>query len=116
MVNCQESSNLLTDHPSRFHYVLKDFTGLATPAFIAWKPTVNTAISSAKIPDTKNIHQLIDTLYAKSCSHLCMAHHAIGKAITEETSTSFKKSIESIPAIVLTDAPNTLRIPISLTR
>src|SRR6476646_5693144 len=96
--------------------VRKDFTGLATPAFIAWKPTVNTAMSNARTPDTKNIHQLIDTRYAKSSSHLCIAHHAMGNAITEEISTSFKKSTDSIRAILLTDAPNTLRMTISLTR
>ena len=96
--------------------VRKDFTGFATAAFIAWKLTVNNAISNARIPATKNIHQLIDTRYAKSSSHLFIAHHATGNAITEAISTSFKKSFESIVTIFVTDAPNTFRIPISFMR
>ena len=39
-------------------------------ALIAWKLTVNNAINNAIVPAAIKIHQLIFTLYAKSCSHL----------------------------------------------
>ena len=55
-------------------------------------------------------------LYAKSCNHLSIANQAIGTARISAMITSFKKSFESRPMRLLTDAPNTLRMPISFTR
>jgi len=39
--------------------VRNDFTGLATAAFIAWRPTVSKAIINTPTPAKANIHQLI---------------------------------------------------------
>ncbi len=48
------------------HYsLLKLFTGFAIAAFIAWKLTVISAITSAEIPAIANTLQLIETLYSK---------------------------------------------------
>ena len=56
------------------------------------------------------------TLYAKSFSQLCMAYHATGNAMIAATATSFKKSFDSNPTIVVTLAPNTFLTPISFIR
>lgn len=46
------------------HSLLKLSTGLAIAALIAWKLMVIMPISKAVNPATKNIHQLIEILYA----------------------------------------------------
>jgi len=71
--------------------VLKLFTGLATAALMAWKLTVNNAISKAAIPATANTHQLILILYAKSCNQLLITNQDIAQAMTIDIPTSFKK-------------------------
>src|SRR6185436_11716409 len=96
--------------------LLKALTGLAIAALIAWKLTVSMAISRAVNPATANIHQLILIRYAKSSSHLFIAHHAIGDAMMMAIITSLRKSVESIFVISCTDAPKTFLIPISLIR
>src|SRR6188474_2067770 len=96
------------------HSVLKDFTGLAIAAFIAWKLTVNNAISKVHRPAIRNTVQLILILYAKSSSHLFIHHHAIGKAMKAATNVSFKKSFDNKVTTFGTEAPKTLRTPISL--
>ncbi|MEJ7829990.1 MAG: hypothetical protein WKF91_17405 [Segetibacter sp.] len=102
---------------SRFVYsVLKLLTGLAIAAFIAWKLTVITAISKASNPAVANTHQEIFILYAKPSSHLLIAHHAIGVAITIATHTSFIKSLDNNCTMLPIDAPKTFLTPISLVR
>src|SRR3546814_1951640 len=54
--------------------------------------------------------------YTKSSSHLLMAHQAMGDAMTTATSTNFIKSVDNIATMPDTDAPSTLRMPISLVR
>ncbi len=83
---------------------------------MAWILTVTSAIHAAIKPATIKIHQLIDIRYAKSANHVCMAYHAIGKAISDAMITSFRKSFDKSITIVPTLAPNTLRMPISLMR
>src|ERR1051326_2589750 len=68
------------------------------------------------IPLTAKTHQLILVRYAKSSNHLFIAHHAIGAAMTNAINTSCKKSFDRSDTICETDAPNTLRTPISLVR
>lgn len=46
-------------NPALDYSLLKLFTGLASPAFIARKLTVINAINKAATPATANIHQLI---------------------------------------------------------
>ena len=96
--------------------VLKLFTGFAIAAFIALKLIVINAINKAITPAMINIHQLIAVRYAKSSSHRLIAQPATGKAITEEIITSLRKSLDNIATILLTLAPNTFLMPISLIR
>ena len=83
---------------------------------IAWKLIVASAITTASKPAAKNIHQLILMRYAKSLSQLFIKYQATGDAITKATITSLMKSFESNNTILDIDAPNTLRMPISLVR
>ena len=69
-----------------------------------------------KEPLRANIHQLNVVLNAKSCSHLFIAHQASGAAITNANSTRLIKSFESNETICDTEAPSTLRTPISFVR
>jgi hypothetical protein len=46
-------------------------------------------------------------------SQLFITHQTKGNAISAARTTSFKKSFESIITTLLTDAPTTLRMPIS---
>ena len=94
----------------------KLFAGLATAALIAFELIVSKAMINANNPAPAKTHQLIAIRYAKSCNHLFMAYHATGKAISQEIIISFKKSLESMPAILPTDAPKTFLMPISLVR
>src|ERR1041384_1543739 len=96
--------------------VRKLFTGFLNAALIAWKLTVANAMNIAATPATANTHHCIVTRYGKSCSHVCIAQYDNGAAKTNAISTSFKKFLESNPVILLTDAPNSLRTPISLIR
>ena len=54
--------------------------------------------------------------YAKSCNHLFMVNHAIGTAITVATATNFAKLFANKIVTDVTEAPNTLRMPISFVR
>src|ERR1700722_371915 len=96
--------------------VLKLFTGFATAAFIAWKLIVTNATITASIPANAKIHQLIFILYAKFCNQLFITNHASGEAITNEMKMSLIKSFDKRKTILLTDAPSTLRTPISFVR
>src|SRR5438045_3628051 len=97
-----------------FYSVLKLFTGFATAAFIAWKLIVSRAMLKAAMAAIPKTHQLIATLYGKSCNHLLIANHATGKAISAAINTGFKKFSESIVVIFITLAPRIFLIPISL--
>ena len=99
-----------------FHSVRKLSTGLATAALIAWKLIVNSAINKATNVVIANTIQLKPVRYAKLCSQLCIAHHAIGDAIKMAIPTNFKKSFESNATMLVTLAPNTFRTPISFMR
>src|SRR4030095_5973487 len=101
-------------HGFNFYSVRNDFIGLAIAAFISWKLTVNNAINKVHRPAMRNMVQLIFILYAKSSSHLFIHHHAIGKAMTAATNVSFKKSFDNKVTTFGTEAPKTLRTPISL--
>src|SRR5215204_3917176 len=56
----------------------------------------------------------ISVLYAKSLSHVSIIQYDIGKPITIAMITSRVKSLVINNTILDADAPNTLRIPISL--
>lgn len=72
---------------------------------------------SSEIPAVSTkIHQLIPTLYGKSCSQLFISHHATGKATRDAMSTGLRKFFESITTISPAPAPSTLRMPISRVR
>ena len=94
--------------------VRKLLTGFEIAALIAWKLTVNNATTKVLRPAMMNTVQLIFILYAKSSSHLFIHHHAIGKAMTAAMSVSFKKSFDNNITTFGTEAPKTLRTPISL--
>ena len=100
-----------------FYYsVRKEFTGLANAAFMAWKLTVIKAITNAKTPATANTHNCILIRNANPCSQLFMIHQVIGDAITNAMKTSNKNSFDNRNKRLFTDAPSTLRIPISFVR
>src|SRR4030095_5622544 len=122
---CSSPGRAKTSVHSRFKFVnssivlysvRKDFTGFATAALIAWKLIVPKAIMTASNPAATNIHQLMLIRYAKSCSQLCIIHQAMGDAMTKAIATSLMKSFESSVTIFDTDAPSTLRTPISFVR
>jgi hypothetical protein len=79
---------------------------------------LNVMIANKKIrPALKtNIHQLTLVRYAKSCSHLFVAHQAIGAAMSEPVNTRLTKSFDKSKTIRATGASSTLRTPISFTR
>lgn len=67
MVNGQFEQSVVSHSPftidgSQFYSVLNDFTGFATAALMAWRPTVNNAIIIAPRAVLKNIHQLMPIL------------------------------------------------------
>src|SRR5579862_1725501 len=68
----------------------------------------------ARAPANGNNHQLIWTRYAKFCSHLLIKYQAAGQARAKATATSTRKSVDNSLMILVTDAPTTFRIPISL--
>src|SRR6185503_2703295 len=108
---------LLTIELSNHSYsVLKLFTGFAIAALISWKLIVSNAINNAiDAVITNTVHPIL-VLYAKSCSHLFMAHHATGEAMTIAMNTSFRNSLDNIPTILPTVAPKTFLTPISFVR
>src|SRR5438045_7549532 len=96
-----------------FYSVLNDLTGFTIAAFIAWKLTINKAMTTADKPANANTHHCIVIRYGKFCSQVCIAQYATGAAMTNDTSTSFKKSFDNKVVIFVTEAPSTLRTPIS---
>ena len=74
------------------------------------------ATDNAIIPANAKIHQLMSILYAYTFSHLFIAYHAKGVAISIEINTNLMKSFDNKATMLVTSAPNTLRIPISLVR
>src|SRR5688572_16669593 len=98
------------------HSVLKLFTGLAIAALTAWKLIVNKATNKAIEPAKANTHQLIFIRYVKSCSHLCITHHARGNAIKLAIITNLIKSFDNNMRIFDTEAPRTFLTPISFVR
>ncbi len=96
--------------------VLKLFTGFALAAFTACRLSVTKATIAVTAPAKINIHHGIPILKTKSCNHLCKPHQAMGKATNAAIAMSFKKSIDNMPTILLTDAPSTFLIPISFVR
>src|SRR5215212_3145222 len=96
--------------------VLKLSTGLEIAAFIAWKLIVSTETQTASMAVNANTCHDTLTRYAKFCSHLSMAYHAMGQAIITARSTSFRKSFDNKATILPTLTPNSLRTPISFVR
>src|SRR5690606_23536516 len=92
------------------------FTGFCTAALIACELTVSNAMTNAITLATPKIHHSKSTWYAKSCNHLSVKYQAMGIATATAISTSFKKSLDKSAVIPGTEAPMTLRIPISLVR
>ena len=74
---------------------------------------VTNAMKTENKPATANTHHSIFILYAKSFIHLFITHHATGDATRMEINTSFRKSLDNIITILLTEAPTTFLIPIS---
>src|SRR6266487_6759224 len=70
-------------------------------------------IISADKTDTAKTHQLMVVRYAKSCSHLFINNHAMGAEIKNETIINRKKSFDNMNEMSFTEAPSTLRMPIS---
>ena len=94
----------------------KESTGLATAARMDWKLMVNQAISRAMPPAIKKVLAPNEIRYSKSASHSFIRKYATGIATSRAINTSFVKSLEKLTTRLLTDAPITLRIPISLVR
>ena len=101
--------NTLTQPYSLF----KDFTGFINAALILWKLIVNNAMKIDISAANAKTHQLISVWYAKSCNQVFIAYQAMGDAMTMAIRTSLRKSLESRITRLATDAPNTLRTPIS---
>ena len=74
------------------------------------------AIKIIPAPVTAKTHQLSEVRYTKSCNQLFIAHQASGNAIRKATNTKAMKSFDNNVTNCVTDAPNTLRTPISLVR
>jgi hypothetical protein len=68
------------------------------------------------IPTTPNNQILIEIWYSYLSSQLFIIHHATGIARKKAIPISFKNSRETSNKTCGTDAPSTLRIPISLIR
>src|SRR5579859_2181354 len=98
------------------HSVLKLFTGFARAVLIVLAHNIASETRNIKAPPIGNIHQLKDVRYAKFCSHAFAAYHAMGMAIIKATTTRLKKSFDSNETSWVTDAPTTLRMPISFLR
>src|SRR4051812_8898443 len=96
--------------------VRKLFTGFVMATLIAWKLIVTMAMINAATPADIKMNGLMLIRYAKSCNHLLAAHHATGDTMTMAITISNTKSFDTSEATCKTDAPNTLRIPISLVR
>src|SRR5690349_10719426 len=96
--------------------VLKLSTGFTLAALTAWKLTVTNPNNSTDRPAIKNIHGEITIRFPKSCSQALAAHQATGEAAKIAITISTTKSLATSEAICKVDAPNTLRIPISLVR
>jgi len=109
-----ESSQVI-EIASNDGYLLQYFKGRGVPV-LGIEPTANTAIKIATEPAIANIHQVIFILYAKAWSHLCIAHHANGKAKTQAINTSSRKSLDNNATTFVTLAPKTFLTPISLLR
>ena len=75
--------------------------------------TVRSAMPRVIKPARAKIHQLISVLYAKFCSHLCIAYQATGHAITKATEISFMYLAFNKLRISRALAPLTFLIPIS---
>src|SRR5688572_31469643 len=60
----------------------------------------------------KNMND-ISIRYAKSCSHFVNAHQATGEAMIKEITTSMINSFDNKLTMPVTDAPTTLRTPMS---
>src|SRR4051794_37158092 len=103
-------------NPQLNHSLLNAVTGLLNAALMACILTVINAMRTETAPAIINIHVLIFILYSKSCNHLFIKYQASGDAMINASTTSFKKSLLMRLIIPDTDAPNTLRIPISLVR
>src|SRR5919199_2266294 len=74
------------------------------------------AKKGASVPARANTHQSKLTLYSKSFNHCVAAYQAIGVAIRRAIKTSFRKLADNRVMMLVTDAPITFRIPISLVR
>lgn len=83
----------------RSHSVRNDFTGFATAALIALKHIVHNAIQIIVMPAITNTQALICILYAKSCSHILIAHHATGTEIMNAIATSNRNSFDTSSSI-----------------
>ena len=75
---------------------------------------VRNAIPKAINHDAAIIHTLKGALQAKFCSQLFIKYRAIGEAMKNGITTSFKKSFNTSPTTPAVLAPKTLRMPISL--
>src|SRR6516164_7416808 len=64
----------------------------------------------------RNIHPLISYLYSKFISHLCIRNQDKGTEIRKDMITRLTNSLDNNRQRLKTEAPNTLRIPISLIR
>ena len=74
------------------------------------------AIAKTKIPAKMNVRDFNSILYAKFCSHAFIAYQDNGQAIMLASKTHFVKSLVSSNKTLDTEAPKTLRIPISFVR
>ena len=77
--------------------------------------TTKASVSASTVPAT-NDRGLGSIRYAKSASQLPVAHHARGQLQRLASASSTADSREKMPTMLATDAPRTLRMPISLVR
>src|SRR3954453_19129869 len=79
-------------------------------------PMVSRAIKNVLAQASTMIQIEKGVRYAKLCSQPFTKYHAMGEAMKNEITTSFKKSFDKSDTMPDVLAPNTLRIPISLMR
>ena len=77
------------------------------------EPTVIHAITKAKVVATANGNIDKSMRYTKLFSHSCIMKYAAGQAMILAINTCFENSLLIKITISNTDAPNTLRMPIS---
>ncbi len=92
---------------------LNAFVGFAVAALKDRKLIDSHATINTNAPAIKNRIGLITACNVKFCCHLCIKYHVIGVATMSATTINRTNSRAIKMTTLATDAPNTLRTPIS---